>query len=82
MPLPVPAVAIVSVSCWMLAEQLAVEPPSEPAQLHAHGPEPLTAVGVPELQRLVGVDVSVLPSSEPQTPLTGLKYVPPRTGHA
>ena len=73
MPLPLPAVAIVNVSSWMLAEQLAVEPPFEPTQVHTHGPVPLTVVGVPELQRLVGVDVSVALLSEPQTPFIGFR---------
>ena len=56
----------------MLAEQLAVEPPLDPVQLHAHGPLPLTAVAVPVLQRLVvGAEVNVPPLDEPHTPAMG-----------
>jgi hypothetical protein len=69
---PVPAVAV-TVHCWIFAEQLAVVPPLEPVQLHVHGPLPLTAVAVPELQRfVVGADVNVPPFDEPHAPLTTL----------
>jgi hypothetical protein len=53
------------------AEQLAVVPPPEPAQVQLHGPLPLTADAVPVLQRLaVGLLVRSAPFEEPQTPLT------------
>jgi hypothetical protein len=53
------------------ALQLAVEPPLLPAQLHFHGPLPLTADAVPAAQRLaVGALVSVAPLEEPHLPLT------------
>ena len=45
----------------------------DPVQLHVHGPLPLTAVAVPELQRLAeGTDVNVPPFDEPHTPLLGV----------
>ncbi len=68
----VPAVAV-TVHAWILAEQLAVEPPFDPVQLHVHGPVPLTAVAVPVLQRLVaGAEVNVPPFEEPQEPFTAV----------
>ena len=55
-----------------LAEQLAFVPPFDPAQVQFHGPEPLTVVGFPVLQRfVVGADVKVTPLVLPQVPLTG-----------
>jgi len=42
-----------------------------PAQLHDHGPEPLTVEAAPELQRLVGVEAMVCPLDEPHVPFTG-----------
>jgi hypothetical protein len=54
------------------AEQEAVDPPFDPAQLHVHGPLPVTAEAVPALQRLiVGALVRSAPFEEPQTPFTG-----------
>jgi hypothetical protein len=54
------------------AEQLAVVPPLEPPQLHAHGPVPATDDAVPAEQRLVeGLDDAVVPFADPHTPLTG-----------
>ena len=56
----------------ILAEQLAVEPPLDPVQLHVQGPLPLTAVAVPVLQRfVVGAEVNVPPLDEPHAPLIG-----------
>jgi hypothetical protein len=53
------------------AEQLAVVPPLEPPQLHAHGPEPATDDDVPVEQRLVeGADDAVVPFADPHAPLT------------
>jgi len=53
------------------AEQLAVVPPLLPAQLHDHGPLPLTVDAVPALQRLaVGALVRLPPFEEPHVPLT------------
>jgi len=50
----------VTVHCCMVAEQLAVVPPFDPAQLHVHGPLPFTALAVPVLHKLVaGADVRV-----------------------
>jgi hypothetical protein len=55
-----------------LAEQLAFVPPSTPWHVQDQGPEPLTVVGVPALQRFdVGAEVNVAPLLLPQTPLTG-----------
>ncbi len=56
----------------MFAEQLALVPPLDPVQLHVHGPAPITAVGVPALQRLaVGGEVKDPPLDEPHAPFTG-----------
>ena len=53
------------------AEQVAVVPPLLPAQLHDHGPLPVTADAVPALQRLVvGALVRSAPFEEPHAPLT------------
>jgi hypothetical protein len=53
------------------AEQLAVVPPLEPAQLHVHGPAPVTEDAVPAEQRLVeGADDAGVPFADPHTPLT------------
>jgi hypothetical protein len=53
-----------------VAEQVAVAPPPLPAQLHDHGPEPLTLEAVPALHRLaVGALLSVPPFEDPHTPL-------------
>jgi len=55
------------------AEQLAVVPPPEPAQLHDHGPLPVTVDPVPALQRLVvGALVRSAPFEEPHVPLTAV----------
>src|SRR5512135_13995 len=56
----------------IFAEQLAVEPPFDPAQVQVHGPVPLTVLALPALQRLlVGAAVKVPPLDEPHWPLTG-----------
>jgi hypothetical protein len=53
------------------ALQLAVEPPLLPAQLHFHGPIPVTADAVPAVHRLlVGGLPNVAPLDEPHAPLT------------
>ena len=58
------------------AEQVAVVPPLLPAQVHDHGPVPLTADAVPALQRLaVGAVLKLPPFEEPQRPLTGVGEV-------
>ena len=55
------------------AEHVAVEPPPVPAQVHVHGPEPLTREAAPTEQRLVvGVVETVVPLAEPHTPLVGV----------
>ena len=43
----------VTVLVWMVAEQLAVEPPFAPAQVQVHGPVPPTVLAVPAVHRLV-----------------------------
>ena len=43
----------VTVQVWMFAEQLAVEPPFDPAQVQVQGPLPVTVLAVPTVQRLV-----------------------------
>ena len=44
----------------MFAEQLAVEPPFDPAQLQVQGPLPVTVLALPAVQRLlVGAAVRV-----------------------
>jgi hypothetical protein len=51
------------------AEQLAVVPPPAGAQVHVHGPLPLTVEAVPTEQRLaVGALVKSFPFDEPQAP--------------
>lgn len=59
------------------AEQLAVVPPFEPAQLQFQGPVPVTVDDVPTMQRLAdGADDTVVPLANPQTALTGGGAVP------
>ena len=54
-----------------VAEQVAVVPPPLPAQVHDHGPLPLTVDAVPALQRFaVGALVRLAPFEEPHAPLT------------
>ena len=53
-----------------LALHDAVVPPLLPAQLHAHGPLPLTLDAMPTLQRFaVGALVRLAPFEEPHAPL-------------
>ena len=57
----------------LVAEQVAVVPPPLPAQLHDHGPLPLTADAVPVLQRLaVGALARLPPFEAPHAPLTAV----------
>jgi hypothetical protein len=64
------ALAVVPV---LLAAQLAVVPPLEPAQVHDHGPEPVTDEAVPVLHRLVvGAVLTVVPFADPHAPFTAL----------
>jgi hypothetical protein len=52
-------------------EQLAVEPPLEPAQAHDHGPIPLTTDAVPTLQSaVVGGRLLAVPFAAPHCPFT------------
>jgi hypothetical protein len=52
------------------ALQLAFDPPLAPRQLQFQGPDPLTALALPELQRLlVGALAMVAPCAEPQMAL-------------
>jgi hypothetical protein len=54
-----------------LAEQLAGDPPLMPTQVQSHGPVPVTAEGVPALQRFnVGAFRKLFPRAEPQAPFT------------
>jgi hypothetical protein len=54
-----------------LAEQFAVDPPFNPAQIQFHGPVPVMAEGVPALQRFAeGATKDACPFAEPQAPLT------------
>ena len=66
----------VTVQAWgfpRFAEQLAVEPPFDPAQVQVHGPAPLTALALPAVQRLlVGAAVKTPLLAEPHWPLTGV----------
>ena len=56
-----------------VALQLAVVPPLIPAQVQIHGPVPVTAEGVPAVQRLVvGIEARVWPLELPQVPLVPL----------
>jgi hypothetical protein len=71
--LPVAPIAPVLPVEASLSEQVAVLPPLLPAQLHDHGPLPLTAEAVPAVQRFaVGLALTVAPFEEPQAPLTGV----------
>ena len=57
-----------------LAEQLAVVPPFEPAQLHDQGPEPKTVDAAPSVHKfVVGAAVSVVPLLVPHEPFTGVE---------
>lgn len=62
-----------TVGGWLSgAEQKAVFPPLSPVQLQLHGPEPVTAVAVPAVQKLsVGADIALWPFALPQRPFTG-----------
>ena len=54
-----------------LSEQVAVEPPLLPTQVHDHGPLPLTAEAVPAVQRLVvGAVLTATPFAGPHCPFT------------
>lgn len=53
----------------LYAVQFAVEPVFAPVQDHVHGPVPDTVVGVPDVQRLVGVLARSAPWCDPHTPL-------------
>jgi hypothetical protein len=55
----------------LLALQFGLTPPYSPLHVQFHGPVPATAVGVPELQRLVvGTVATVVPLALPQDPFT------------
>jgi hypothetical protein len=57
----------------IFAEQLAVAPPFDPAQVQLHGPEPETVDAVPVEQRLVvGIEETVVPFDVPQVPVTAV----------
>ena len=60
----------------LFAEQVAVEPPPEPAHVQLHGPVPDTEDAVPVVQRLVvGAEVKDPPCDDPQEPLIGVGVV-------
>ena len=62
----------VTVQVCTFAEQFAFVPPFDPWQVHAQGPEPLTELAVPALQRLVlGAEVKLCPLADPHWPFTG-----------
>jgi hypothetical protein len=70
-PLALPQTPLTCVDAWMLAVQVAVEPPLLPAQVQLQGPLPVTEVAAPVEQRLVdGAVAKVPPLLLPQTPLT------------
>jgi hypothetical protein len=72
-PFAVPHAPLTFVVEASLSEHAAVLPPLLPAQLHDHGPVPLTVDAVPAVQRLVvGLVPTVNPFDEPHTPLTAL----------
>ena len=57
----------------MFAEQLAVEPPFDPAQLQVQGPLPVTVLALPAVHRLVvGAVVKTPWLAEPHWPSTGV----------
>ena len=68
---PLPPVTMTGmVKVWMLAEQVAVVPPFNPAQLQFQGPVPVTLDAVPIVQRLDdGTMVTVVLLALPQVPL-------------
>ena len=69
--LPAEGVTVQVWMVWMFAEQLAVEPPPDPAQVQVQGPVPPTVLAVPAVHRLVvGAEAKVPPLDEPQTPMT------------
>jgi hypothetical protein len=56
-----------------LAEQLALPPPFNPAQVQSHGPFPLTVEGLPSLQRFdVGSVKKLSLFAEPQAPFISI----------
>jgi len=76
-PLAAPQPPLTTVAA-RLAEQLALMPPLEPAQVHAQGPEPVTDEAVPVEQRsVVGAELTAVPLTALQTPLTGVGLPPP-----
>ena len=53
------------------AEQLAVEPPFDPTQVHVHGPLPITELAAPWLHKFaIGTVMNDTPFDDPQTPFT------------
>jgi hypothetical protein len=71
-PLSLPTAPLTGVAA-LLAEHEEVVPPLLPSQLQLQGPEPVTEVAVPVVQRLVlGALLTATPLAEPQTPLTGV----------
>src|ERR1700693_2734799 len=65
--------AVMPIELASKASQLAVVPPLLPAQLHVHGPVPLTGETAPVPQSpVVGLLLSIAPLDAPQLPLMGL----------
>ena len=77
--MPTPAGLAEEDTCWIRtgsaptrAWHKAVTPPCEAAQVHVHGPLPLTAEAVPLVQRLdVGALLTATWLELPQAPFTG-----------
>jgi hypothetical protein len=70
-PLEEPHTPFTGLEAIFVAEQVAVVPPLLPAQLHAHGPLPLTGDAAPAMQRLaVGALARLAPFEEPHAPFT------------
>lgn len=66
-----PAVAEQAPLTFLGAEQDAFVPPPEPLHVHVNGPEPVTALAVPVLQRLEdGAEYTATPFALPHEPLT------------
>ena len=69
---PAPVTEPLTFQVLMGAEQVAFVPPFVPAQFQVQGPEPLTALALPAVQRLVvGALVAGVLLAEPHAPSTG-----------
>ena len=69
-----PVEPVLPVDDASLSVHEAALPPLLPAQLHAHGPLPLTVDAVPAVQRFaVGAVLTDAPFEEPHAPFTGAR---------